>query len=216
MTLSRIVSGTVLAVALMVGRSEASTILFTQAYGGGSSLFASQNDTGVSALGNFATLYDNFTIPGASTITGVEWTGGFWNPAEEALITSFTIQFYADDSGPGASVFSQTVAFTSTSLGFSDGIPMFSYQASINSFAVNAGQQYWVSIVPNVPYPPQWGWVRSADGLAFQDFLGNRSQLIDDMAFTLTGDLGTASVPEPTTLGLVALGAAVLLLRRSS
>ena len=49
---------------------------------GGSNLFASQNDT-VSGYGNYATTYQQFTLPTGPGFWDVEsfhWVGGYFNP----------------------------------------------------------------------------------------------------------------------------------------
>lgn len=50
---------------------------------GGSNLYASQNDT-VSGFGNFATVYQQFTLPKGPALWDVEsfhWVGGYFNPS---------------------------------------------------------------------------------------------------------------------------------------
>ena len=65
-------------------------------------LYASQNDTG-GGFGAFATAYDNFTLASATTITQVDWVGGYFNPQSLGPITGWTVAFYADNAGqPGA------------------------------------------------------------------------------------------------------------------
>src|SRR5271166_5185298 len=70
-----------------------------QPWDGGSSLFASQNDT-VNGFGNFATTYQQFTLPKYASDWSLEsfhWVGGYFNPAVQAPITAWTLTFYNDN-----------------------------------------------------------------------------------------------------------------------
>ena len=90
------------------------------------------------------------------------------------------------------------------------------YNLAFNFTAAGA-TQYWMSIVPDIGFPPQWGWARGTggDGASFQDFFGTRSPQAFDMAFTLTGN---AAVPEPATWALMlgGFGLAGVAVRRRS
>jgi len=70
-------------------------------------------------------------------------------------------------------------------------------------FLAQAGTTYWLSVQATMPFPPQWGWAggTGGDGIAYQDFLGSRSQLPTDLAFRLT-------TPEPSILALIGIGLA--------
>lgn len=177
--------------------------------------YSSQNDT-TGGNGNFATAYDNFTLGTTSNVTSVSWVGSYFNPPQQGVITAFTIQFYADASGiPGASVYTTTINGTAneTSLGNdAAGSPAFSYSAAVN-FQAAGGTQYWMSIVPDLGFPPQWGWESGTggDGAAYQVFGGQGSALATDLAFTLDG----SPVPEPATLAALGLGALALIRRRN-
>src|SRR3954470_8191904 len=63
--------------------------LFTQAWDAAGAAAASQNDIS-GGNGNFATVYDNFTLASSATITGVAFTGVFFNPPTAAAISGFT------------------------------------------------------------------------------------------------------------------------------
>lgn len=70
-----------------------------------------------------------------------------------------------------------------------------------------------MSIVPDVGFPPQWGWATGTggDGIAYLDFFGTRSSVDYDLAFSLDA---TPAVPEPATwlmmlIGFGAIGHAV-------
>jgi hypothetical protein len=173
--------------------------------------YASQNDT--NAFGNFATAYDNFTLSGSYTISNVQWVGSYFNPSAQAPITGFTISFYADNAGiPGALLYSTGDVGGNageTSIGLDNaGNPAYVYGLGV-SFAAAGGTTYWLSIVPDLGFPPQWGWETGTggDGAAYQCFFGACGSVPNDLAFSL-------STPEPGTVvflatGLVALGVRV-------
>ena len=64
------------------------------------------------------------------------------------------------------------------------------------------GVQYWLSIVPDIGFPPQWGWESGTggDGAAYQCFLGSCGPITtNDLAFTLLG-AAVSNTPEPSSL----------------
>lgn len=219
---------------LSVASASATSTLYTQPNGGSGNGYASQNDT--NGLGNFATTYDNFTLhihfrpgspdapPPSSGITTVQWFGQYFNPPTAGAITAFTISFYADAGGvPGALVESDTIAGNAneTLVGLAgDGLPLYSYSADIIAFAPIADTQYWMSIVPDLGFPPRWGWSSGTggDGQGYQCFFGTCGFIGDDLAFTLNGNI-PPQVPEPSSSVLIAtglLGAAASIRRRFS
>lgn len=140
--------------------------------------FSSQNDT-TGGNGNFATAFDNFTLGSTYSIDEVQWVGSYFNPPQQGVITGFTLNFYADAGGaPGALLASYfgNGNFGETSLGLDNvGDPVFLYGGTLGSaFVATGGVQYWMSLVPDLGFPPQWGWETSVDGdgLAYQCFLG--------------------------------------------
>jgi hypothetical protein len=173
-------------------------------FGGG---LASQND--MNRFGNFATGYDNFSFDAPHFITDVHWQGLYYNPPEQGTITGFTLSIFDDNAGqPGNLAFSELINGNAgeTFVG-SNGYPVYDYWTDLaGEFLAQAGSTYWLAVVPDLGFPPQWAWSggTGGDGISYQDFLGDRSQVGSDMAFSLTGK----PVPEPASvLGLLAIGA---------
>jgi hypothetical protein len=197
---------------VMVASASADTLL-THTFDQSSNLYASQNDT--NGFGLFAQMYDNFTLSNATTISEVQWTGGYFNPPNQGPITGWTIGIYDDNAGqPGSLVYTFQVAGTGgeTFLDTFGGFPIYTYDVAGLNFAASGNTQYWLDLYPDLAFPPQWGWSSASnqfgpcdgcDGLSYQDFLGARGPIAADMAFTL---VGSSSVPEPGTLIMLGTG----------
>jgi hypothetical protein len=189
-------------------------IIYDQPYDGSNiaDAYASQNDSASGGLGDFAKAYDNFTLDSATSIGKVKWYGEFFLNEEvfsvapdPAPISKFLIQFWLDNSGPNAELFSETI------LGNADetfvekigNFNLYKYGMDLSlPFKALAGTTYWLSIQPTLDYPPQWGWYqgKGGDGVAYQDFFGENGAIPKDLAFSL------ASVPEPITILLLSFG----------
>lgn len=195
--------GAVAALTLVSAGAANAATLYSQAYDGLGNLFASQNAPG--GFGGFATVYDNFTLSSSAIINNVAFTGGYFNPATPSAISNFTVSIYGDSAGqPGGLLYSEVVpgSANETPLACSEACATYSVGAN---FAAAAGAQYWLSVVPTIGFPPQWGWAAGTggDGVGYQDFFGARNQVGADFAFTLSGGAG---VPEPTIWAMMLVG----------
>lgn len=169
--------------------------------------YASQNDT--NGFGLFAQSYDNFNLGGAAyNLTAVEWIGSYFNPGVQGPITAWTVQFWSDAAGaPSALLYSTNVAGTAneTFLGLDNaGDPTYLYGLNVN-FATAASTTYWLSVYPDLGFPPQWGWetATGGDGASYQCFFGACGALPNDLSFAVYGN---SAVPEPGSLILLGSG----------
>ncbi len=163
--------------------------------------YSSQNDT--NGFGNFATAYDNFTLSGTYTISTVEWVGSYFNPSIQGTITGFTVSFYADNAGvPGTQLATTGDVAGNANESFlridNAGNPTYLYGLG-TSFTATGGTKYWLSIVPDLGFPPQWGWETGTggDGASYQCFFGSCGAVPNDLAFAL-------ATPEPGSMLLLA------------
>ena len=179
-----------------------------QPWDGGSNLFASQNDN-VNGNGNFATTYTQFTLPKGQSDWSLEsfhWIGGYFNPAVQGPITNWTLTFYNDNAGiPGNPI--ATGAFPGTGgetfIGNVNGFPIYVYWLYFKDFDVLPGT-YWASVVPDLGFPPQWGWATATGGNGYQCFFGACGATSIGMAYAIDG------VPSPEPGTLIMLGTGIL------
>ena len=182
--------------------------IYCQAWDGGTNLFASQNDT--NGFGNFATTYDTFTLKQTWDVESFHWVGGYFNPPNQGAITAWTLTFYNDNAGiPGNPIAIGDFAGTGneTFIGNVNGFPIYSYDLYFLSFDMGPGT-YWASVVPDLGFPPQWGWVTGVGpNLGYQCFFGTCGGTGTSFAFAVDGTL-VNSTPEPSTL--ITLGTGLL------
>jgi hypothetical protein len=205
-----------LSLSLAAVQTASAGTLVSQPWDGGSNLFSSQNDTNPGGNGNFATTYDDFTLAHASALDGFQFTGGYFNPANQGPITAWTLTFYNNNAGvPGNPIAIGSFPGTGdeTFLASVNGFPIYSYELDFQNFDVSAGT-YWASVVPDIGFPPQWGWATGTGGNlgGYQCFFGACGPTGTDFAFNLLGS--AVGVPEPATwammlVGLFGLGAAM-------
>ena len=176
--------------------------IYCQAYDGTGHLFASQNDN-VNGFGNFATAYDDFTLTKTWDVESFHFVGGYFNGGPPPFVQDFTLTFYNDNAGiPGNPI--ATGVFTSFNETLIGG-QIYSYDLYFGSFNMGPGT-YWASVVPDLAFPPQWGWATSAagNGLAYQCFFGTCGTIgSTNFAFGLDG---TSTTPEPSTLIMLGTG----------
>lgn len=199
------------AVLLLAGGGLSAGTLYVQPWDGTGTAYASQDDN-TGGFGNFATMYDNFTLGSTNAIDEVLWTGTYWNPSSPGTLLQFTLTFWPDNAGqPGAvALYSAVIPGTGNeTLILSPAT--YGYDVSLTSpFVATGGTPYWLSIVPTVGYPPQWGWNvgTGGDGISYQDFMGSRNSVPYDMAFQLNGE--ATGIPEPVSLALAGTGLVLL------
>ena len=177
-----------------------------QPWDGGANLAASQNDT--NGFGNFATVYQQFTLASGPTFYDVEsfhWVGGYFNPATQGTITGWTLNLFDNGvGGPGAQI--ATGFFpgngNETFIGNISGFPMYVYWLYFQSFDMAPGT-YWASVVPDLGFPPQWGWATSTGtDPGYQCFFGACGLTGVGFAYAVDG----RAVPEPGTLVMLGTG----------
>ena len=197
------------AVAILVCASTVhADIIISQPFSlGGSD--TSQNDTSSGGFGNYATTFDDFTLPSNATIAQVNWVGAYFNGSPGG-VTGFTVNLYADNGGtPGSLLETNSIAGNAgeTSLGADvNGNPIYGYVATLATpFSGAANSTYWMSIVADLPivsnFGPQWGWEygTGGNGTAYQSYNGFGNSLSNDLAFTLS----SADTPEPGSVALL-------------
>jgi hypothetical protein len=184
--------------------------IYCQPWDGGGNLSASQNDTSIGGFGNFATVYDNFTLNQTWDVESFHWVGGYFNPPAQGPITAWTLTFYNNNplGGPGNPI--ATGSFpgngNETFINNTSGFPTYLYSLSFNSFNMGPGT-YWASVVPDLAFPPQWGWASGTggDGASWQCFFGACGPLAFDMAFAIDGT-PVGVIPEPGTMVMLGTG----------
>jgi len=177
-----------------------------QPWDGGSNLFASQNDN-VNGFGNFATSYTQFTLPRGPSDWSLEsfhWVGGYFNPAVQGPITAWTLTFYNNNAGiPGNPIATGFFPGTGgeTFIANVNGFPIYVYWLYFQDFDVLPGT-YWASVVPDLGFPPQWGWATATGGSGYQCFFGACGNTPTGLAYAIDG----TAVPEPGTLIMLGTG----------
>lgn len=163
-----------------------------------------QNDN-VNGFGNFATTYDTFTLSKTWDVESFHFVGGYFNVGPPPFVQDFTLTFYSDNAGiPGGAIASGLfVNFNETVL--NSALQVYTYDLYFQSFNLGPGT-YWASVVPDLAFPPQWGWATGVGpGLGYQCFFGACGPTGTSFAFALDGT-PVSTTPEPGTLVMIGTG----------
>jgi hypothetical protein len=189
------------------------------------------------ANGFFIRADDFILAPGASTVTGVQWTG-FYGSAIVHEDDDFTIQFFNSQSAGAPPPFETleepqdanlaiaTIDVNVADLSRTESGGVFTYSTSLAPLALSPNTRYWVSIF-NDSSDEQTGWLwrgqattNNADVTALRNqsnSWGNQTGL--NLDFQLLGDaVDGGAVPEAARLMvwsfLASIGSAICLRRR--
>lgn len=213
--MNKTLASAVFAMIALAGSANAA-VLYSNPWDGSGNGYSSQNDT--VTYGNFATAYGFFTT--GSQLWSVEdlhFVGEYFNPPAQGPIAGFTIAIYSDaGNAPGGQIGVSTYvpagSFTETFLGAPGGFPCYQYDMNINPTLVSGDA--WISVVPDLAFPPQWGWSGGVDAnpahAGWQSFFGTPSRLAQSLNMDITGTVA----PAPAGLGLLGLGGLVASRRR--
>ncbi len=152
---------------------------------------------------------DNFQLAADETIGEITWFGGY-NLSDVATVDRpFKLRIFDDSGGAPATdpFFEDIVSVAGVDTGFDnqDGKNIFQYTAVIVPVVLNAGTEYWVSVLENDSTTGNWFWqasnpvegekigFRSNDGVAWSTFSDSTR---NEMAFFLSA---TDYIPDPPT-----------------
>ena len=91
-----------------------------------------------------------------------------------------------------------------TFIGDVNGFPIYMYSLFFQSFDMSAGT-YWASVIPDLGFPPQWGWATATGGNGYQCFFGACGPTSIGMAYAIDGT-AVNTTPEPGTLIMLGTG----------
>lgn len=189
---------------------------------------SSVGSAGLSQLNSTSTgaiAYDDFSIGLGGTVTQVTWRGLFASGGVNASpnTSDWGISFYADNVGAVGGMVGNTsltsAQVTSTLLGTGvlsgNTFNIYEFTATVNAFNAAASTTYWFSpMAYAASTPPSFSWIGGSggNGTSVVQSFSNGSQTgtasVGDLAFTLSGDVPTSGVPEPSTAVFVICGLA--------
>ena len=176
----------------------------------------------------FAETVDDLTLATTSVVTGINWSGsylafsggdGFVPAADD----DFVVNIYSDNAGtPGpllesfslGNAVNRTLGATQIISGVSTQI--FDYSANIN-FTFNAGITHWLSVLNDtLGDSDNFFQTIGTGGNTFGRFTGGdfQEQAQGTEGFATDFQLTVTTVPEPSTVGILALSLMGLLTRR--
>lgn len=166
--------------------------------------------------------YDAFQLGAASSISQIQWRGGYTNflsGAGKSPVYDFTISIYAsipagiqpDVVNPPLAQYDTAGNAGETPAGTVGNIPMYDYSYNLSTpFQAQAGVKYWIQIeasqgvTPNFGWPPDWGLTTGTggDGTHFNAITGGTNgggtlfyNGAGDTAFTLLASTSTTLTP---------------------
>ncbi len=147
-----------------------------------------------------AQVYDDFTLPSASSITGINWWGHYMFPSSPT--PAFTLTLYAYNNGsPGSGV---EVSYSSLSATADSGV--YKYSSVLAAPLDLTANTYWLSIY-NAASDSSWGWQRAypADyGIYGGSIQTGQDGIQSNVAFELAS--ADSPVPIPSAAWLLASG----------
>lgn len=169
---------------------------------------------------------DDASLPTATTIVGINWTGTY--QLEQILATpapatdNFTISFWQDIGGspavglPLASIsVGNAVNRTDTGIDFLPGYNIFEYSADLGAgFDFDAGVTYWVGVANDTAADPTLHWLHTGISPGGNSYSAMGPGVTSWEAQTNVTDFRLVAVPEPNAFLLVGLSILVLVWRR--
>jgi hypothetical protein len=127
-------------------------LLFDQSATG---LFAFCSSQWDSVFPFYSKVADNFSLTTDAEIDSVVWWGGYWSMQQNSLV-DFRVEFFPESTGLNQPkqdpVYSERLGFVEIDLG-----GYYRYEASIPPFSAIGGEQYWITFMATIVFPPHWG-----------------------------------------------------------
>jgi hypothetical protein len=161
---------------------------------------------------------DDFVLPGDSLVNRISWSGFYADRKDPYNLPDlqFVIRFYKGDSPDINPIYSTTVHATFNITGQTDFFndSMYDFSAELNDpLMLHAGERYWLSVLDADPATTtNFRWLESANSYNHT----HASRPIEGYAWYVFTDRWDCaytieSIPEPSALVLVVLGACILL-----